>query len=179
MSATYTTAHGNAGSCNLLSGAREWTRVLIGTRQVPYHWATTGILPDQGFWWEASVLSEWSGLARRKGCLGDEPLWTIKGTWSLLQIHPEPQWLMLPLQGKTQMLLGRQMAEEDRGNQAGKELGRQRGKIIFFPPFSLPFLPSFLSLSSAKHVLCSFPECTVSRRKAGGAQRIRCKMWFL
>ena len=41
-SATYTTAHGNTGSLDALSKARDLTHILMDTSQVHFHCTTTG-----------------------------------------------------------------------------------------------------------------------------------------
>ena len=43
MSAAYTTAHGNAGSFDPLSKARDQTCILMDTSWVCFHYATLGI----------------------------------------------------------------------------------------------------------------------------------------
>lgn len=89
------------------------------------------IFSGQGFWCEVGMLLKWSALARRKCCLGDVPLWIIRRIWVSIRFT---QWLMLPLQGEAQMLLGGQLVEEDRGNYGVRDVEGQRGKIIFQCP---------------------------------------------
>ena len=43
ISATYTIAHGNVGSFNTLSKARDRTRILTNTSRIPFCWDITGI----------------------------------------------------------------------------------------------------------------------------------------
>ena len=48
MSAIYTTAHGNAGSFNPLSKARDRTYILMDSSQIHFCWATMGT-PNSAF----------------------------------------------------------------------------------------------------------------------------------
>lgn len=87
------------------------------------------IFSGQGFWWEAKV---WSALARRKGCLGDGPLWTIRRTWSFFQIHSKPQWLTLALYSEAHTPMGDSWWRRTEGSMGG--WGREAEKENFPVP---------------------------------------------